>query len=391
MKVVTLKDILEKDPAKKAVIIKNLEELLKDIVPKRQLKLSLTHRLLNEFFAYCNDEQKTEMIDSLKERIPEIIHTNDGTRIALQCIWGGTAKERKMIVKNFKSLVVKTCLEEFGHRVLIGIFDAVDDTVLVNKYIVSISRECSFKEIANEVGTVALNKFGERVLHYLINPRDPRYFGKGSIDIFKEGDNNAHSKKDAKERYAQLFGAIAKPLMTYISANLNELLFDTLTALLVLNILEPSEIKLRASGLGETDLFTRTIDDEDRRECYEGIAKLCGEEFIPCDTERLHAIEHPNAHFVISKLLQADSKFDVKLSDHLMGLGEATLSSWVSSAMLIAFFIVSCNRGCFILLHMFENGSEEAKSMLQKCIPLATLKNYSTKGAQALLKKLSPK
>ncbi|VDK60998.1 unnamed protein product [Anisakis simplex] len=240
-----------------------------------------------------------------------------------------------MIVKNFKSLVVKTCLEEFGHRVLIGIFDAVDDTVLVNKYIVS--------EIANEVGTVALNKFGERVLHYLINPRDPRYFGKGSIDIFKEGDNNAHSKKDAKERYAQLFGAIAKPLMTYISANLNELLFDTLTALLVLNILEPSE-------------------------------------FIPCDTERLHAIEHPNAHFVISKLLQADSKFDVKLSDHLMGLGEATLSSWVS-----------CNRGCFILLHMFENGSEEAKSMLQKCIPLATLKNYSTKGAQALLKKLSPK
>uniref|UniRef100_A0A0M3J8S8 Protein penguin (inferred by orthology to a D. melanogaster protein) n=1 Tax=Anisakis simplex TaxID=6269 RepID=A0A0M3J8S8_ANISI len=34
LKVVTLKDILEKDPAKKAVIIKNLEELLKDIVPK---------------------------------------------------------------------------------------------------------------------------------------------------------------------------------------------------------------------------------------------------------------------------------------------------------------------------------------------------------------------
>ncbi|VDM28809.1 unnamed protein product [Toxocara canis] len=198
---------------------------------KSQVKLSLTHRLLNEFLSFCNAEQKSEMIDSLKDRIPEMVHTNDGSWVALRCIWDGTAKERKMIVKNFKSLVVKTCLEEFGHRVLIGIFDAVDDTVLVNKYIV--------QEIANEVRTVALNRFGERVLHYLVHPRDPRYFGKGSLDIFKKGDNNANSKKDAKERYAQLFAGIAKPLLTFIVANLNELLFDSLTALLVLSVLEP--------------------------------------------------------------------------------------------------------------------------------------------------------
>uniref|UniRef100_F1KTZ3 Pumilio domain-containing protein 12 n=1 Tax=Ascaris suum TaxID=6253 RepID=F1KTZ3_ASCSU len=362
-KVVTIKEIIEKEPAKKTSIMKCLEELLKDIVPKSQLKLSLTHRLLNEFLTYCNSEQMNEMIDSLKDRLPEIVHTNDGTRVALRCIWNGTVKERKMMVKNFKSFVVKTCLEEFGHRVLIAIFDTVDDTVLVNKYII--------QEISNDIRTVALNRYGERVLHYLVHPRDPRYFGKGSLDIFKEGDNNAYSKKDANQRYAQLFAGIVKHLLTFIVANLNELLFDALTALLVLSVLEPQS---------DTDLFERTIDDEDRSACYAEIAKICAEEFVPCDTERLHAIEHPQAHFVISKLLRADSKFNVKLSDHLAKLGSETLASWIS-----------CNKGCFILVHILENGSEEAKKIVTDSVSLSSLKGYSTKGAIALIKKLSGK
>uniref|UniRef100_A0A915AZ66 PUM-HD domain-containing protein n=1 Tax=Parascaris univalens TaxID=6257 RepID=A0A915AZ66_PARUN len=362
-KTVTIKEIIEKEPAKKTSIMRCLEELLKDIVPKSQLKLSLTHRLLNEFLTHCSSEQMNEMVDSLKDRLPEIVHTNDGTRVALRCIWNGTVKERKVMVKNFKSLVVKTCLEEFGHRVLIAMFDTVDDTVLVNRYII--------QEISNDIRTVALNRYGERVLHYLVNPRDRRYFGKGSLDIFKEGDNNAYSKKDANQRYAQLFAGIVKHLLTFIVANLNELLYDALTALLVLSVLEPRS---------DTDLFERTIDDEDRSACYAEIAKICAEEFVPCDTERLHPIEHPQAHFVISKLLRADSKFDVKLSDHLAKLGSEKLASWIS-----------CNKGCFILVHILENGSEEAKKIVTDAIPLSTLKGYSTKGSVALIKKLSGK
>ncbi|VDM29297.1 unnamed protein product [Toxocara canis] len=71
-KITTLNEIIDKDPAKKTAIMKNLEELLKDIVQKSQVKLSLTHRLLNEFLSFCNAEQKSEMIDSLKDHIPEV-------------------------------------------------------------------------------------------------------------------------------------------------------------------------------------------------------------------------------------------------------------------------------------------------------------------------------
>ena len=48
-------------------------------------------------------------------------------------------QNRKVIVKSFKPYVKKICLEENGHVVLMGVFDTVDDTVLVRKAILSVS------------------------------------------------------------------------------------------------------------------------------------------------------------------------------------------------------------------------------------------------------------
>lgn len=47
----------------------------------------------------------------------------------------------QLIVKNFKDLTVKVAMEHYGHRVLLALFDTIDDTVLLNKYITSV---CSF-------------------------------------------------------------------------------------------------------------------------------------------------------------------------------------------------------------------------------------------------------
>ena len=48
-------------------------------------------------------------------------------------------KDRKLILKSFKSYVVKIALEEFGHMVLLALFDCVDDTKMVQKIILSVN------------------------------------------------------------------------------------------------------------------------------------------------------------------------------------------------------------------------------------------------------------
>jgi len=53
-------------------------------------------------------------------------------------------QDRKVIMKTMKSFVVKIAKEEFGHLVLLAVFDVVDDTKFVQKVILDVRPTCSF-------------------------------------------------------------------------------------------------------------------------------------------------------------------------------------------------------------------------------------------------------
>ena len=53
---------------------------------------SLIHKIFLEYFQNCDPKQRAEMIDALGEHLVHMLHTRDGTQVALQCIWFGTAK-----------------------------------------------------------------------------------------------------------------------------------------------------------------------------------------------------------------------------------------------------------------------------------------------------------
>lgn len=59
-------------------------------------------------------------------------------------------------MKALKEHVLDLCKHEHGHTVLIAVFDAIDDTVLVNKMIIS--------EILKDALTVAKDEWGRKVL-----------------------------------------------------------------------------------------------------------------------------------------------------------------------------------------------------------------------------------
>ncbi|CAJ0590659.1 unnamed protein product, partial [Cylicocyclus nassatus] len=107
-------EIVAEEPNKKKLIIQHLEEQIFTSVDKTTVRLSLCHRLLRDYITHCDPDQRTNLIDSLKDRIPEIVHTPDGAIVAMQCIWNANAKDRKLIVKNFKDLAVKVAMEHLG-------------------------------------------------------------------------------------------------------------------------------------------------------------------------------------------------------------------------------------------------------------------------------------
>jgi pumilio family protein 6 len=76
-------------------------------------------------------------------------------------------KDRKHILKSFKGFVLKIAMEQYGHAVLLTIFEAVDDSVLVQKAIVS--------ELCKDLPTLTHNVYGIRVLLFLLAGRNKRY------------------------------------------------------------------------------------------------------------------------------------------------------------------------------------------------------------------------
>ncbi|KAK6059582.1 hypothetical protein COOONC_02785 [Cooperia oncophora] len=92
----TLEEIVAEEPTKKKLILQHLEEQLLTLVDKTTVRLSLCHRLLKDFATHCEPDQLTNLIDSLKDKIPEIVHTPDGSYVAMKCIWHANVKDRKV-------------------------------------------------------------------------------------------------------------------------------------------------------------------------------------------------------------------------------------------------------------------------------------------------------
>jgi pumilio family protein 6 len=178
----SLKKILDGSPEKRAVIMKNIFDLLTVVVSKGAVFFSIIHRVMLEFISSINPGTAiaTEFIELIKEHIAEIAFTKDGSQVVMRCLALGTAKDRKAMIKALKPVSDKLAAHEFGHLALLTLFDVVDDTVLVNKSI--------FSELQPHMLDLAVNNFGQIPLLYSFVGRRTKLLPPSSISLLKEMD-----------------------------------------------------------------------------------------------------------------------------------------------------------------------------------------------------------
>ncbi|XP_013078823.2 pumilio homolog 3-like isoform X2 [Biomphalaria glabrata] len=352
----TLDQIMTEQPEKKEMVIRSMREALLPLIDKEILSYSLVHKVFHDFFTYADDKSKREMIDGLKEHVPNLLHTKDGTRVAMHFIWHGSAKDRKIIIKSLKSHVVKICKEEHGHLLLMAIFDSVDDTVLVQKAIID--------EMVKSLDQVVHDQHGRKVLLYLLFPRDPHHFHPDIVNILKEGDGNATSKKDKVVRAKELCDYVSPHLIKYLENNALTMMSNSNHVLLVKAIIT------NASG--------------DVVPAMRAIAELVAQ---PCSTAdgAINMIEHPACHIALKKII-ANDKTRMEAGNGILfsailleALPKSTIKVWAAS-----------NRGCFILVSLLEVGcstiTEKVSNHLQPVTK--SLSKMTFKGAELLLEKL---
>lgn len=349
----SLEDVLNLHPKKKDMILANMKETLVPLIEKNILTHSIIHRLFYEYFLHADSKARSEMISELRETVVNMVHSRDGARVAMKCIWHGNTKDRKAILKSFKGFVLKMSKEEYGHQVLLSIFDVVDDTKLVSKIIL--------EELLKTLKEVAMDTYGRKVLLYLLSPRDPMHFHPDVVKVMQEGDTNEFSKKDTNVRHDELLDVVSKPLLKIVIDNTKELVSDNNSLLFLLTILS------HAKG--------------DTTKALEAVAEICAEKMNNSSLGDLHIVEHPAGHITLKKLIAMDkekmkNKESVLFSNVLMNtVPESVLKSWAA-----------CNRGCFILLALLELGNPEVTAQLLPTLATMkkSLKMLKFKGAQLL-------
>ncbi|NWR04434.1 PUM3 protein, partial [Paradoxornis webbianus] len=357
----TLAKVLEAQPEKREAVLDEMKQILTPMAQKEAvIKHSLVHKVFLDFFTYALPKQRSEMIESIREAVIYMAHTHDGARVAMHCLWHGTPKDRKVIVKTMKSYIEKIATGEFSHLVLLAAFDCIDDTKLVKQLIIS--------EIKASLPDIINNKYGKKVLLYLLSPRDPAHFLPEIITVLQQGDGNAYSKKNTELRRHELLEAISSPLLKYLQEHTQEVVTDRAAFVLVADIL--------GTALG------------DIQPALDAIAKLAAEELVPggCDGQ-LHIAEHPAGHLVLKWLLEEDEKMKESGKEVCFGrtlvehVGMESLKTWAG-----------VNRGAIILCCLLqspdENVASRVKNGLKKLIPKLQ-RNKNVKGIEALLEKLT--
>lgn len=111
----SLKDILEKMPDKRAIIMKSLFDLISGVVEKGAVFFTIVHKAMLEYIsnAKIGTPEVTEFIELVKEHVHDIAFTKDGTQVVMRCLALGTAKVWKIAhLQEYKQILTLSRTEK---------------------------------------------------------------------------------------------------------------------------------------------------------------------------------------------------------------------------------------------------------------------------------------
>ena len=356
----TLSDVYKTADNMKTATLSAVKGNLTRILTKKLLNSTLVHYVLLELLDECSTEDRAEMIVTLRSSVVELSSTKPGAKVAVQCIWYGTNKDRKLTMKALKENVKTVSMSEHGYLILLALFDSVDDTVLTKKIILV--------EIEKDLTDIALNEHGKHVILYLVARRSSLYFPPSIVQYLQQGDNNEVSKKPANIREKELRDTIFDSLLKAVTQDTATWMSTSSIAMVTLAILKA------ATG-------------EKFKQASESIARFItdSESKIKDGDVEYDLVDHAGLHMMLKKLIQNDKE--------MLGKGEPTFGEALADrlkANVIEKWI-EYNRGCFLLVLLLENESKSVVNTLRDRLSMvkANLTSKSNSGAAILLKKLS--
>ncbi|ORY78166.1 armadillo-type protein [Protomyces lactucae-debilis] len=226
-----LAEILAASPEKRDLIMRNLWESISGSIKKGSIGFTFLHRALLVYLQNCSATERVEAIETVRELLPEFVHTLDGADAAGLVIAHATAKDRKLIMKALKPHIASAMRDEFGWLAVVALYMSVDDTVLLNK--------AMSPEIKAKLLTLLEDRHARKVFLYILGGCQARHYNAKEMAYFAtiQKEKATTSKKEDSVRRQEVAESVSPMLVEALAANIEDMLADPAAAPLILEIM----------------------------------------------------------------------------------------------------------------------------------------------------------
>ena len=373
-----LKDILAQKPEKRMPILRSLFELINQLVQKKTTGFTMLHDAMLQYYLNVNpgSEEATEYLELLKgdeegDLLKNLAFTKSGARVVALAFAYGTAKDRKNMLKVFKSTVQLLAFDTYGHQVLLAAYDVIDDTVLTSKSIFPelLGKGTALEEQNSPLLSYVTSLNARTAILYPFSGKSKSILSADDISLLDEIHliRATTSKKDPEVRRKELVKALSPTLLSFIAANAEALMKDTFGCQFIVEIL------LTAEG--------------SREEAIHAILNL-----LRGSAEAQQSLQTPAAGRLLKTLVlgghfNPSSKI-IDTVDPPLGFADHLYQNLPSEALRE--WAVRCNS--FVIVGLLESSEfthkAELADILRKYRPELEQQSHN-KGAQLLLKTIS--
>lgn len=369
----TLATFIENNPTKLESTLTHLQSLLQKGLDKSLTGFAYFHSLLLDYTTIASpNDIRSFLTPALAEHALHLLSTRHGTHVVCECISYGTVKDRKKMIKCLKGYTRSSLLHRDAYLAILRMCDVLDDTVLVNKMLLSELHKNSDgddkkkmaaeedeeeKEETSPILDLVLSDTGSKLFLLLLvskdeelptddrvgdkakkntnsTPRWQKYFDPYELSVLHrnptitEGDedNVPTSKKEDETRRQEL------------CVYLRELLVEVCTN-------HTMELMRSKSG---SRVLMEVCESFPSEELFEAIIEVCAESMEEeGDGDELSILEDPVGHLTVKHLFLSESKreseddgpslarmFYIKFEDQLGNIAASNRGAFVLSALI---------------------------------------------------------
>lgn len=244
-----LNTILKESPGKRGPIMQHLKEMTNQLVQKKTTGFTMLHDALLQYFLNCSPgtPEHTEFLEMLRDDeegdlFKNLAFTKSGSRVVCLALAYGTSKDRRTILKHYKTHIKLMATDTWAHLVLLAAYEVIDDTVMTAKAIFPelASRELDADAQGQELLRLATHINGRIPLLYLMAEEPPKWLldtpHHEMITEVREV-RQATSKKDPSTRRIELNKALSPLLLDFVNSHIESLLESSYGCQLISEVL----------------------------------------------------------------------------------------------------------------------------------------------------------